>query len=301
MSQDSSWAAVRALSDAGRPLAFSSDTVADICAMHARVASLERIIPDAARALVLELVCRGHFLPFATAVVAALARIFVVERRIAAEAGAAVAALRVALALEGDEDVGEVVREETRKEIGAEMEVDAKVEVNAVVEVEVGASAGLGASATPNEEGDARILQASHPLVSMAGKIEVAPTAVVQAGKSKQLSLYDLMATDDAEVAGVVEAIVRGEGTELSGPPPLPFGGPGAYAAPKAPPLPFGRPEVQESRAKVAENSVGKDTTDLKEADRGQVAEKAVGGEGAAEVSEVETEEGIDDIFGLLE
>ena len=59
---------------------------------------------------------------------------FVVERRIAAEAGAAVAALRVELALEGDEDVGEVVREETRKEIGAEMEVDAKLEVNAVVE-----------------------------------------------------------------------------------------------------------------------------------------------------------------------
>lgn len=82
------WASVRAaLADhppnSKAPLALSSITLDDVSdARNLAHTLVHNIIPEAAQAVAVELVARAHFLAFAVAIEAALARLFVVERAV---------------------------------------------------------------------------------------------------------------------------------------------------------------------------------------------------------------------------
>lgn len=106
------------------PLSISSVTLDDLQAIEAsHHALVTAAIPKAAVKVTLELVSRGHFLPFAVAIIATLSRLFVVEQKLLSEVRGAVVETKLLLNTEStlgpglscgrneyvSEDVGEVV------------------------------------------------------------------------------------------------------------------------------------------------------------------------------------------------
>jgi hypothetical protein len=112
------WATVDAAAPhATAPLAFSDVTVHDLEDLHrVLVVAPFTAIPVAARRIVAELVCRGHFLPFSLTIIAVLARLYVIEQQLCAQLAALVSEMRILLACndspaaEIHEDVGESVQ-----------------------------------------------------------------------------------------------------------------------------------------------------------------------------------------------
>lgn len=98
-------------------IAFSTITLGDLEAVEIRLHELnDCTIPVAARSIVLELICRGYFLPFSIAAMSAIARIRVIESRLQQELVAVISEMRALLAIdlaasqtEMTEDIGEPV------------------------------------------------------------------------------------------------------------------------------------------------------------------------------------------------
>lgn len=224
------WPALAAAADPARPLAFSSLTVVDAEDALALLAlASARAVPAAATSVVAELVCRGHFVPFGVTVVALLARLYVVERQLAAELRAALTSMRVLLArggapgpsgfAHGGEDVGEPVAAEpvSAKLVAAEPEpvsaADPCVNVQPAAAgcCDVKGGANLDKSHTRHGERSGAIQRPVPP-----GPEQAVP------------SLYDLMAEEDPATAAALGEIT---------------GYVSSAAALSKPALPFGRPQ----------------------------------------------------------
>lgn len=83
------------------PLSISSVTLEDIKAMEILYDSLvSTVLPKAAIAVATELVCRQHFLPFSISMIAVLARLFVIERKILTELKGIVVEFSLLLSIE---------------------------------------------------------------------------------------------------------------------------------------------------------------------------------------------------------
>lgn len=88
------------------PLSISSVTLSDLKALEQMYDQLiSDAIPNAALKVTSELICREHFLPFGMSVMAGLARLFVMERKILSELRGAV--LEVKVMFGGDQDLNE--------------------------------------------------------------------------------------------------------------------------------------------------------------------------------------------------
>jgi hypothetical protein len=196
------WSAVAAVADETAPLAFSSVTVADLDDLVAALTvAPSRAIPVAARSLVLELVCRSHFVPFSVTVAALLARLYVIERRLCVELSAAASAMRVVLAVGGGPEAAALPSASPGTGLSRDEDVGEPI----------------GASAALNPGSAAR---AEAPL---------APSTPAPTPKMLEApSLYDLMATDDCHVASVVQAMTQNRAATGRAPPPIPFGKPSA-------------------------------------------------------------------------
>lgn len=109
------------------PLSLSSVTLDDLHSVEKILHALvHTVIPTAACKVTAELVCREHFLPFAVTVIAILARLFVIERKLLTEVRGALVEARLLFGMtdtqmpqhcqngqsrEGLEDIGEQVEQ----------------------------------------------------------------------------------------------------------------------------------------------------------------------------------------------
>lgn len=86
------------------PLALSTVTVQDLQSVEALLKVLVgQVIPATAVRVTTELICRQHFIPFAVAIVACLARIFVIERKLVAEVRGALVEAKLLLGISNDQ------------------------------------------------------------------------------------------------------------------------------------------------------------------------------------------------------
>jgi hypothetical protein len=180
------------------PLVFSTIDLQDLEELHENLSNASvRVIPVAALSVVNQLVLRGHFTHFSVAVIATLARLFVIEQRICAEIASAASHMRVLLAYDKQdtdclvkEDLGEPVPDASDKAFERQLH-------------------------SPYPE--IRHLQVDAPeLVATTG-----PDAHPQ-------SLYDLIAPDNPEAGKIVAAIANARSSSSRAPLSLPFGRPAA-------------------------------------------------------------------------
>lgn len=201
------WTALAAVADEAQPLAFSSLTVSDADEVLGLLTlATSRSVPVAARSFVAELVSRGHFVPFGVTVIALLARLYVIERKLCVELSAAVSSMRVLLALKTGPDrpaargtapgtfavqhagAGEDVGERILTEPDSTESLCAKAEPAAAAST---GSACVQVSAVEGRQGKSDTPRPLAPLVS--------PPAAP--------SLYDLMAEEDPATASSVREI----------------------------------------------------------------------------------------------
>jgi hypothetical protein len=179
------------------PLAFSDLTVLDLEDLQCTLAvAPTTAIPVAARSVVAELVCRGHFLPFSLTIIAVLARLYVIERKLCAQLAAAVSEMRILLAvgatgeaascLLDDEDVGESI---------AKPAVPSRPLVT-------------------KEKKPAVVPEANESLTRPCRVSLPTPAIVVPESQS----LYELLAPDDKVAALVVQCVVKGAADSVAGP-----------------------------------------------------------------------------------
>jgi hypothetical protein len=195
------WTSLSEAADESRALAFSSLTVSDLDDLVAGLSVAPyRAIPVAARALVVELVSRGYFIPFSLTAIAVLARLYVIERQLCIELSVALSDMRVLLAIQP-----------RLRPVGEAASAPGPTELESLEE-DVGEPIAI-ASPKRGDASPARTKQALPP-----GPVEA--TAGVEDGRkggdealvgrvpwpSQAPSLYELMAADDDE--GNVSAII---------------------------------------------------------------------------------------------
>jgi hypothetical protein len=190
-------------------LGFSTVDLEDVERVHGFLVNFSaNIIPSAALSVINQLVLRGHFTNFSVAVVAALARIFVIEKTLCVEVSGVLSRMRVLLAIH-DQAACFVVPEDVGEPVQQELVCKDPVE-------ETACSAAL------------QILDFQAAREAFAG-----PTALVGSHVTAcNQSLYDIIAPDDPEAGKVLQTIAAA-GPSSS-----------AFAAPS---LPFGRPSAQSS------------------------------------------------------
>lgn len=216
------WPALVVATDEAQPLAFSSLTVADAEEVLALLTlATTRVVPVAARSFVTQLVSRGHFVPFGVTVIALLARLYVIERKLCVELAAAVSSMRVLLALKAGPD--RPADRDTASIPSLVQHVQAGEDVGELVLAEPESTKSLCAK-----------VESSHGALSGSACAQVCLLNRSQAKSDTPRprrpivsapvgpSLYDLMVEDDPTTASAVREI-------------------GAFASPSR--LPFGRPE----------------------------------------------------------
>lgn len=225
------WSVLADFADVSKPLAFSSLTVSDLEDLVALLNLASSLaIPVAARSFVVELICRGHFVPFGVCIIALLARIYVIERQLCVEIAAALSSMRVLLAVQSNAGPA--------KRSGGSSKVLACDDLREDIGELVVVSSSRLESADEAANADAlAIRRVADGIADHESKGERA-TAAIAPSVVEAPSLYDLMADEDPVVSTVVGGISGTFGSLAScSKPSLPFGMP-----PKAPPLPFGMP-----------------------------------------------------------
>lgn len=195
-------ASSRAKPSSKLPLSLSTLTLDDLKSIEeSQEALVTKVIPKAAVKVVLELVCREHFLPFAIAVIAILARLFVIEQKVLSELRGAFVETKLLLGADiprinsgtpgfpkgtGAEDIGEVVEAPDK----AEQDDSARHDEN---------HKGLESTEEDNDSAarDATLRVYNEP--NDAPK----PTA------DQKPSLYELMAEHDSRIVTAIPAHIR--------------------------------------------------------------------------------------------
>ncbi len=219
-----------------KPLSVSAETLCDFEELAAMLENfVEAIIPKAASHITLELICREHFLPFAVAVVAALARIYTVERALLRAVQGIAADARIMTAVPAKsvtagtnrvfgggsvvEDVGEIIRVEDCKDL----EIRQPVQLQRPMHLPGASKAGrrmVNRFCSVGNEGNvkngSKTREEFHGSADGVAKREnealLQPCAVGKTVPESTGSLYDLMAEEDPELASIAEAHVVNSG-----------------------------------------------------------------------------------------
>jgi len=188
------------------PLSISSVTIDDLRSIEVILDSaVNAVIPRAAIKVTVELISREHFLPFAVSIIAALARLFVLESKVLAEMRGVIMEASLLLDLSGDVrnksmSAGLRGSENDREDVGQAIPAG---QIAAPLPTSSGpvSTSGAGSKQSPRLESASRLAEV--PAESFV------TAKAVPDDSEEGPSLYDIMAEHDPGAAFLAESKTR--------------------------------------------------------------------------------------------